>query len=791
MLSRIAWYLVFLLAIVLSLKSLREPDLWWMLRTGEWIVEHQTVPKEDVFSFTVQGTPWINVKWLFEVLISLFKSIGGAEFVLVLQACITVGIVVFIRKTVQLLQPVQDNPQATNLGLILTFLTLLITVDFRLIGRPEMISHFFTVVYIYLFVRYGRENGNKLLYVLIPLQCLWANMHEAFGLGMILLGAFAIGLWLDYFLLKKQLPNALRPVLIGNAVAVIAILSVMIHPYGFRMLLHPFEIYGQLQTNKFTSELASFTSFEYWHLEAYLNIAFLVLSIIGFLLVRKTYQLSQDTSATFAFAQAGGGGVVGFLITGFVDLKNNLIRTFSSSFILIYGLLFYLSLTAYRNIPFFIFISSILVIGVVQFILSKYLYKRISANITHFIGIALGASLYIFIITGQYHTLKGDQNQYGLQIQSGRNPVAAATFLQQNNIKGKCFSDYLLSSYLLWKLQPDFKTFIDLRDLDVFTSEQFSQFAEMVFVPPMFVKKDSTERFDYVVLFHKEFGTLNTHLVNSPDYDLVFADPVSSIFLRKSPQFEPLIAKYGFNANGRKDIFSKLPVCESSSLSYTISKIFNPLYNIEDYSKTDQDYLAGIFYNGIGEYNLAQVRAEKTYTNGIEKWRGHELLGNIYNNKAGLVNDSTNRNNLLIQAISEYDKALKENPYALESLVGKGIAYIQRGKQAEAIPYLKRALGVSPNSFSANKYLAYCFKIQYYNVNPNAHNLDNWLKHTQVMNRLNPENPFILLDLGIAYCAKNDCANAMEYLSKIMNFPNLPPDEYSIAKECYKKCGGK
>lgn len=791
MLSRIAWYFVLLVALVLSLKTLREPDVWWMLRTGEWILENKSVPKQDVFSFTYEGTPWVNVKWLFEVIITMLKNIGGAEFILILQAGIILSILTILRKLYYLLEPIQDNKETTNVGLILSSLLVLLAVDFRMIGRPEMISHLFTVVYIYIFVRYARQNGGKFIYALIPLQCLWANLHEAFGIGMVLLGTFIVGLWLDYLLLKKQEENTFAFTLKGSLVALISILAVVIHPYGFQMLLHPYEIYGQLQTNKFTTELLGFTASDYWKKEAYLNITFLVFSLIAIFSIHKLFAQKTEGSASFAFASAGGGGVVGFLITGFYDWRNFIIRHFSASFILIYGLLFYLSLTAYRNIPFFIFISSILVIAFIQLVATKYIYKYLSPKLTHIVGIVLAGSLYLSIITGIYHKHYNTQDRYGLQLIAGNHPVGASKFIQDNQIKGKCFSDYLLSSYLLWKLQPEFKTFIDLRDLDIFPQEAFSTFAEMVFIPPVFEKKDSLYQFDYVVLFYQEFGNLNTHLCNSPNYDLVFADPVASIFLRKKPQFEQLIAKYGFNANGRKDMFSKIEPTQCSNIAYGVSKLFNPLFQVEDYSKIDQDYLAGVFFNVMGEYTLAQARAVKTLNNGIEKWRGNELLGNIYNNQAGKATDSTSQMNLLVQAISEYDKALQQNAYALESLVGKGIAYMQQGRHAEAIPFFKRAVNVSPNSFTANKYLAFCFKIQYYNHNPSAHNLDNWLKHTQTMNRLNPDNPYIILDLGLAYCAKKDCQKAVEELTKVLKFPDLPPQELMMAQDCYKKCGGK
>jgi len=61
--ARIAWAICILVGIVLSLKALREPDLWWMYRTGEWMLENGQVTKSDPFSYTFAGTEWINVKW--------------------------------------------------------------------------------------------------------------------------------------------------------------------------------------------------------------------------------------------------------------------------------------------------------------------------------------------------------------------------------------------------------------------------------------------------------------------------------------------------------------------------------------------------------------------------------------------------------------------------------------------------------------------------------------------------------------------------------------------------------
>jgi len=82
--------IVVLVGIVLSMKSIREPDLWWQLRTGELILEKGEIPQTDVFSFSYEDVEWVNVKWGYEVSQALITKLGGPEFLSVLQVIATV-----------------------------------------------------------------------------------------------------------------------------------------------------------------------------------------------------------------------------------------------------------------------------------------------------------------------------------------------------------------------------------------------------------------------------------------------------------------------------------------------------------------------------------------------------------------------------------------------------------------------------------------------------------------------------------------------------------------------------
>ena len=54
-----------------------DPDIWWHLRTGQWIVDHGQMPATDPFSAYGAGKPWVAYSWLFEILVyALFTKLG-------------------------------------------------------------------------------------------------------------------------------------------------------------------------------------------------------------------------------------------------------------------------------------------------------------------------------------------------------------------------------------------------------------------------------------------------------------------------------------------------------------------------------------------------------------------------------------------------------------------------------------------------------------------------------------------------------------------------------------------
>ncbi len=543
-------YLIsFLLAVALSIKSLREPDLWWQIRTGEWILQQQQVPKVDVFSFTHQGAEWINIKWGFEVLAALISNSLGPESVFLLQILVSVLILFFLYKILH-----QQNIHGAAL-FCLSSILLLFAIEYRIIGRPEMFSHLFVVLYIFLLLLYAKKKS-KLIFLLIPLQILWCNLHEAYAIGIVILFIFAATEWFLYFTKKSEKPIQLSIITIASIVAI------LVNPRTYLLLSRPFNIFDQVQQNKYTTELDSIFTTDYWHKESYF---FVVTAIIFgwyvFSQIKKKQLLSND-------------GV------------------FPLAYLLICTAFLFLSFTAFRNIVFF-------QLAVIP--LLAYLMFTTFRNIERYqLPIALVAVIfYGLIVSNKYYEIVGSRDRFGLEVLSTNNPSSAADFIEKKQLRSKKgFSDYLTSSYLLWKLQPDFKTFIDLRDLDIFSSAFFNNYLEIINKPEKFHELDQKEKFDYVVLYARSNEALHQYLFNDSIYACTFADPVAAVY-EKTDIIPP------------GDLFEASRPIPTSGFANALNHLANPFYESFDYEHLNTDYEAAAYYALVGKVSLAAKRIDQ------------------------------------------------------------------------------------------------------------------------------------------------------------------------------------
>ena len=739
----LAKILLFLVGIVLSLKAIKEPDLWWQLATGDWILANKSIPTSDVFSFTYFGTKWINIKWGFEVLISLCTKAFGFEFIYVIQALVTVALLYFILKLVNFKnKPFLDKTWANSLILLCSFVFLAASSN-RIIGRPEMFSHLFTIIFIYLLTRF--QNQNKLIYLLPILQLIWTNMHEAFGTGIVIIGIFVFAAWVNYFINKKKK----KPLNLSLAF-MLSIVVISINPYGLEMLTRPLEIFSQLSTNKYTTELSNYTTHEYWQISTYFTLGFLVITFIGMLTI--AFEKSKENK-----------------------LKN-LVNQFEIANILLIIAFTILASSAYRNL---IFLNIVLLPFVVNslfkfivFIGTKTKFKTQNLSIS-LLTAMVGIVFYISIVTNQYYKINKVSHTYGLQFSAMQNPAGAAQFLKANNLDSNIiFTDYLASSYLLYQLSPNFKTFVDLRDLDVFPDTFFQKNAEAYANFESYKILDEKYNFKAAVVLNSQFKRLQIGLYNDSNYTLSYFDPLVSVFV-KQKKLNGIPLKISALSNFKPSVFSSI-----------VNYVFNPFYNPMDVSETNFNTEAALFYLSIGNY----IQANNLILNSSNDASVNYIKGQYFFNMA--IADTSNQKFYNDSAITCLNLAVKQNTNYFEAYFSLGSIELNQGNFVSAAKQFEKCCEIDHNNLNAHLYAGECYKGLVEN-NKAMKYLPKLVYHLEVSNEMNPNNPNIEWNLGVAYFKQGKCNLSTPILLKVKDFEGLSVEDKNTADYCLTNCGGK
>src|SRR3954471_24745156 len=63
-----------------------DPDTFWHIAAGGWMIDHREALHRDVFSHTFAGKPWATHEWLPEIVMASAFKIGGCTGVILLFA---------------------------------------------------------------------------------------------------------------------------------------------------------------------------------------------------------------------------------------------------------------------------------------------------------------------------------------------------------------------------------------------------------------------------------------------------------------------------------------------------------------------------------------------------------------------------------------------------------------------------------------------------------------------------------------------------------------------------------
>lgn len=213
----------YLVILSVGAKLLNDPDSYWHIVVGRWILDTGTFPHSDPFSFTMHGAPWIAKEWLSQILYTFAFDLGGWAAIAGLAAiAAAVALGLLARFLLDELSPLPVTLLSAGAFMLSTP---------HLLARPHVLAFPVMVAWVAGLVR-AVDRGVPPSFWLLPLMTLWANLHGGFTFGLFLIAAVALDA-----IVEAEDGIRLRTAFVWARFAVLALIAACITPYGWESIL--------------------------------------------------------------------------------------------------------------------------------------------------------------------------------------------------------------------------------------------------------------------------------------------------------------------------------------------------------------------------------------------------------------------------------------------------------------------------------------------------------------------------------------------------------------------------
>ncbi len=487
---------IFLCAVFLfTFFAINNTDLGFILKTGQYIWEHHEIPHNDIFSFSAPGVDWIAHYWLTGVLFYGIFLLGGYLGLKISVALVAALTFFFVIKRFGLYS--KDYP----LFLILFYPLTFFSFEFWNV-RGENFSNLFLAILLYLIDQWRFKKSKWALYLIPLLSMLWANMH-----GGVLLGLAILGFWAAVSLYEAHF--ALSKIKIQASVFVAACLASLLNPFGYKSPLLLF-----LLNSKGISEFDSLFAFVFGHAPNLLRyIAFGIMVFAAGFLIWRQYSLWKRG------------------------------RSFGKLFdIGLVSVAFLMPLMSIRYMVFLPLIALPFVIGE----LSSFLTERFpNQDRENLFKAAVGVGLILIVLRLPFVLSEPDVNTAAI-------PVAATDFIKNANVPEPLFNNLENGGWLIWKLWPERKVFIDGRS-DIYKYGVYDDYLDIRSMSNGWVNLVNEKyKFNSFLLSYrlsKETEIPVSNLMNKLNdlgFRLIYWDDNYIILVRDTPENQPIIKKYAY-----------------------------------------------------------------------------------------------------------------------------------------------------------------------------------------------------------------------------------------------------
>jgi len=509
-------------------------DFWWHLANGKLIVESNSLPQKDPFSYSTNENPseretlLLSGYWLAQVIFYELFDTWGVKGIILLRSVLLVGFLFFIFLTARK-QKVSDLT-----ALAITSLCFLTAKNYA--GERPVLFTFFTFsVVVYLLEDY-RINRSWKAFLLIPFVVMvLSNMHLGYIVCIMLAALYLAGEAAHSLFRNEQRKSLLKGFL---AILVITCIFSLFNPNGGLMLIRTFSVHNEV-TQNISEYIPTFVLY-----------------------------LARISPIDYAY--------IIFLIFSLLSLKY--LKQMEFTHMLLIAVFTFMSFFALRYVIFYMCIASFIIAGITTHLKEEKILKRLheilktkeifAYLVTFILGVFL-VSQVMPVLAG--FEFKAETSHYV--------PEGAADFLSNNAINGNMLNEYGFGGYLIWRLYPGKKVFIDTRQMN---NDVFNEYQTVVNLgkgpPQSWMDIMKKYHFTHIVITplmnQGDIYPLVEHLFDSKEWILVYVDHLSLIFVLNNSENTSVIE----NFSREKDEGLDTIVVQSSSKA--MQNQTNPRYLI-------------------------------------------------------------------------------------------------------------------------------------------------------------------------------------------------------------------
>ncbi len=258
--------LLWMMALPQHHPSLGDPDSYWHLAAGRWILAHQAVPHGDPFSHSMPGSAWTTHEWLSQIIFAMAHARAGWSGMVGLAAVAYAGMLAYVTRFLL------HRMQAVHALLFVVF-TAYLTLS-HLLARPHILAWPLIVLWFGRLITAVEERRSPPGWLLL-VMVLWANLHGSFTLGLVFGGVLAAeALWLAP---AGQRGATFKP---WARFMLLAALASLATPHGWDAWLYTVQVMNQSVSLRLIGEWQS-PNFQKLHaLEIWLLLVF-ALALLG------------------------------------------------------------------------------------------------------------------------------------------------------------------------------------------------------------------------------------------------------------------------------------------------------------------------------------------------------------------------------------------------------------------------------------------------------------------------------------------------------------------------------